>query len=502
MTNIQAFPLKEDATWDELIQLPRTTPIIVEREEGGDLGLNLESRIKKICKEHLTLQGKAFADQGKDVENDHFAFECLWDQALANQAISWSEGKPLDAIMFRKIGTALEEDCIFKGEGISAQSDPDSKLHPLMEYLMGRNDLPNGMSGAEALAIFHEEIERDPVEACRLFQQELRQVLEKAAASEIPRLTEEPQREALFKMFVGHLIAALPFVYPNKGDLFPIPVKIEGQWVVKQYKVDERIELTPGPFSPLLAFGLIAQDNDLSAPPLLTFSGTTWGEGKFVSVLSDLTPFMSVGHVPYLFGQSKIDAWMNRYRHFSDVDIFGASLGGALCFHFLRNHSDRLRSVNVFNPPGLYSCLWNGPIDKLEVNIYLQQNDIVSTAGYFPTGSDVHVYRVVGEQSDGYREAHGRGYGGGKRVTLVRSTSHYENSLWKRTSWTTLLFVAGLTVGVALWTFFILACLYHVIKEKTRELLCCRRKWTHIPAETSEPITGVATGLATNLVKA
>ena len=146
--------------------------------------------------------------------------------------------------------------------------------------------------------------------------------------------------------------------------------------------------------------------------------------------------------------------------------------------HVLRNHKDRIGSLNVFNAPGLFSCHWGGPFDgdDHEVNIYLHQNDIVSTSGYFPTGTGVHVYRIVGEQSDGWRAAHARGYGGGRRVTMIKSSPEFENRRVARTVWTAMHIVAGLTLGVALWTFFFLACLYHAIKEGIYKLCCCKRE--------------------------
>ncbi|HEX2583459.1 MAG TPA: hypothetical protein VHL30_05020, partial [Chlamydiales bacterium] len=475
----QPFLLKSTTTWAELNALPRMSSIVVE--EGPDSKDILACTIKKIYRSRLADLGKIFLEEGEDAIKDDFAFECLWDQALANRSIHWTKDQPLTKQCFQRIGEAIEADCIFKGAGVQAGTEPSSRFHALTEYLVGRNDLPKEMTGSEALEIFYEAIERDPVGACYSFQQELRVIFQKSADAEIPRLAEEPQREALFKMFIGHMISALPFAYPEVGSCFPIPVKIGDEWVVKEYKIDERIELTPGPFSPLLAFGLIAVDDpEGEAPPLMTFSGTTWGEGRFISLLSDFTPFMSVGHVPYLLGHSKIDSWIDRNFKGTCINLYGASLGGALCFHALRNHKDRLGSVNVYNPAGLYPFLWKGPFDDHDVNIYLQQNDIISTSGYFPTGTGVHIYRIVGEQSDGWREAHGRGYGGGKRVTLIQSSSAFENSRWKRTAWTALHFLIGLTLGVALWAFFALACLFHALKEKACQLInyCFNRQWT------------------------
>ena len=471
--NIQPFYLKENTTWADLAAIPRLTPLCTEEEDD----VLLETRIKKIFREHLGELGKVFGSEGPDGTKDDFAFECLWEHALRDRAIHWVRGDSLDMISFRRIGQALEGNCIFKGEGVSAQSNPEGRLHALTEYLLGRNDLPGELSGAEVRQILREEIAADPVNTCLLLQQELREVFENAANLEIPRFEDEPEREALFQMFIGHMISALPFAYPQEGDRFSIPVKIEGQWELKEYRIDERIELTPGPFTPLLAFGLVAE-NDLegTAPPLLSFSGTTWGEGQMISILSDITPFMSVGHMPYLLGKGKIDSWIDRHSANVDVQLYGASLGGAICFHVLRHHKDRIGSVNVFNAPGLFPCLWDGPFDgeEHEINIYVQQNDIISTSGYFPTGAGVNVFRIIGEQSDGWREAHARGYGGGKRVTLIKSSPGFENSRCARTLWTGLHFVAGITIGVALWTFFLLACLYQVVKQKL--IQCCYKQ--------------------------
>ena len=384
------------------------------------------------------------------------AIGLLWQQTLDNCAISWSDEELPDLGTVRTIAAEIKKTLVYHGPGVRASS---ITLTSLMDYFLGRG----GMTYKEACGGLHQLLKDDPKKACESFQQGLNELFI-ASKEEFPK--SGTAQEKLFKMFVGQLISVIPFLYPEQGTKFSIPVKIAKKWELHPYTINQRIELTPGPFSPLLAFGLTTEDP--KAPPLLTFSGTTWGDGRFVSILSDLTPLMSVGHAPYLLGAAKINAWIGNQS--KNVQLFGASLGGALCLHTLLKHSSKIASVDIYNSPGLYPWMLAGPIDGPEVNIYMQHNDVVSTAGNFPHGRNVHVYRVAGQVETGAFETHGVSFCGAPIVTMLKSSPAYENSRWERTAWTAILFVTGLTVGAVLWTFFLLSSLFYVIQAKTAEL--------------------------------
>jgi pimeloyl-ACP methyl ester carboxylesterase len=146
------------------------------------------------------------------------------------------------------------------------------------------------------------------------------------------------------------------------------------------------------------------------------------------TVLADFTPGMSVGHAPYKEGREKIAEWLQDKK---DVQLYGASLGGAIALHVAINHRDRVGRVQAYNPPGFYPWDWKGG-SLPQIDIYSQQNDLVSTMGFFPESDEVNIYRVIGSRSEGLFKAHMRAYTGCEKVTFLKSSAQYENSRWDR----------------------------------------------------------------------
>ena len=178
---------------------------------------------------------------------------------------------------------------IYDGPGIEGrQRDvlPQHKVvKELFDFLLHRGEMPT--VGKDVLnKIF---VERD-----KEFSAVFRQLLQDELNSPI---AEGGAPLSVRERHIGHLIALIPYTYPEVGETFRIPVFQPGGVRWGEYRVDTVIQLTPSFFSsPLPAYGL--QSDDPTIPPILAFLGSTYpaGDGFIASWLSDCSPFFSVGH--------------------------------------------------------------------------------------------------------------------------------------------------------------------------------------------------------------
>lgn len=396
--------------------------------------------IRTIYQERLGIQNES-------------VFQRAWGQARRAGLIQWSSHLPLTVENFQQIEQALRATLIYQGRGMGP-ARPAEGDQPISYSAIGallQNLLGNQVLTSESLGFSHFRgifIQKDP-ELLRAFRQELRQVFAACAERTAPQT---PAESLLMQIFIGHLVALLPYTYPEVGEEFPIRLQVNGQWQTFSYRVDRAIEITPRLFStPIMAYGLVAP----GAPPLLTFLGTTFpaGDGFVATVLSDFTPGFSVGHVAAWLGKERVRDWLQDKQ---GVQLYGTSLGGALTFHTLRYHKEHIGQVHAYNPPGLYPWNWTETYDQpsLQINIYYQENDVVPTMGFFPEGEQVKVYRLhAGKPVRGFR-AHAVVYTGMEDVSILKSSAPYENSRLIRKFLTVLHFLIG---GVVLFL-PILAC--------------------------------------------
>ncbi|MES2273938.1 MAG: hypothetical protein V4487_07080 [Chlamydiota bacterium] len=396
--------------------------------------LNNYSRIIQVFKEKIGIR-------------DLRTFQKVWDLALSSHKIEWNGRDPLSQNNFHRIETALKNTLIYSGKGIETPGQgPDPQVHEIIQFLLGRG-IPSA-SWMNKKNIRGVLVEKDPA-LLRAMRDEFRVILNSCSAR-LP--VAGSKEEVLFQAFIGNIIALIPFSYPEAGELFSIPQKIDGIWKTVVYEVNLRIELTPSCFSsPIAAYGLTSA----GSPPLLTFLGTTYpaGDGFVATLLSDSTPGLSVGHAPYLMGKSKIEEWLQDKEK---VRLYGMSLGGALTFHVLRNHKDKVETLDAFSPPGLYPWNWTEEYNySHQINIYTQENDLVAGMGIFPTGEGVRIFRVIPPEKENFLNAHAKVYTGGRRVTLLKSDPSYENGRFSRKALTAFHLLFG-----ALFVFLPILCLY------------------------------------------
>ncbi len=407
--------------------------------------------------EKRELEPQEFLDQVQGIfkerleVSDSRIFNWAWDQAKEAGRFGWNRGEKLTVEEFQKIGNALKETLLFHGNGMEVEgAGSEPTVHEIVQFLLGRGEASSNWATSRNIKGIL--LRKDP-KLLGEMKEEFRLALY-SCAGQLP-VVGAPE-EILFQAFVSNIVALLPYCYPEAGDQFLIPQKIEGVWKSIPYTVDHRFKLSPYWLSsPIAAYGLISPEG----PPLMTFLGTTFpaGEGFLATLLSDFTPLMSVGHAPYLYGKIEIGEWL---KEKTGVRLFGMSLGGALTMHVLRNHPSHVEEVHAVSPAGLYPWNWRSCHFDAKLHIYYQENDLVPTLGFFPEGENVHVYRVIGAKVQNPLSAHARVFAGGEQVTLLKGDPAYENSRLCRK----LITLLHLLVGIAASAVILLVLIYAIFR--------------------------------------
>ncbi|MCH9610763.1 MAG: hypothetical protein S4CHLAM81_08100 [Chlamydiales bacterium] len=344
--------------------------------------------------------------------------------------ISWiKKGKQLRAIDLGKLDQ-LFTNRVQHGVGALAHEngEPISACQSGVRYLVGKQDkikkIPHIYAKQPTIANFFWQlaVETNPkmrAEAREQLYDVLREV--------------QHNDPTIEKCCLWPLVSLIPFFDPPVGSEVPIKNKT--------YTVSKKINLpTIGGSTP--AYVLEREDE----PPMLIFRGSTYpgDKGYAAGWLSDCTPGLSVGHIPAR--SSELKEWIKEQ---ANVTVVGASLGGSLALHMVSLYGDHLGQVHAWNPAGLH--LWKDYGEKrgMEVTIYNQWNDLVSTMGYFP--SYAKILRIVPNKHHNFKLAHMRPYAGQSSVTVVESDTFYENNRAARH------FLSGLHIGGSVIPFSILA---------------------------------------------
>ncbi len=205
---------------------------------------------------------------------------------------------------------------------------------------------------------------------------------------------------------IGNMLAIYTFLDPQQDEIIIVPQKVDGSWQNIPYSV-EKIQMTPDFLgSPMYAFGLSPVEKNKGFPPLLLFKGTTYptDEGAFLSILSDLNPFASVGAYAFSMGRENIKNWMDRViEDDAKVRVFGASLGGSLSLQAGIDFSSYIEEVHAFSPPALFNRdikKWEDiPVEsRPRVFVYCNEGDVIPHFGS-SWGKDWTVVSVIASQS-------------------------------------------------------------------------------------------------------
>lgn len=395
---------------------------------------------KQQLNEHMWQAVCTYFQKQYDIPDPQI-FKRVWKEIGSN---IWSIKSPLTVGALRAIDIAFQKQLVYHGSGITAplelNPNPNPTVQKVVNALLHGGPLSTSLIQKPLLqAIF---VKKDAA-----WLKEFRLELQR----ELDQLAENPPRDEkekiLWKGFLGNIISLLPFSYPDENEIITFPcLNDNGSCHRVEYRVNV-LELTPTSVStPISAIGLTPKAG-ASAPPILSFLGTTFpgGDGFAATVLADFTPGMSVGEAVYKQGKNKIDMWLKDKK---DVYLVGTSLGGALAFHTLLDHQTKLSRVDVYNPPGLYEKCWkNHKFDEgCDINIYCQAGDLVSKMGSWPTGSKVGLYRVFAHQngvSEGIATSHARVFTGCKKVTILKKDPLLENQRFSRKALTFLHRILG-----------------------------------------------------------
>lgn len=187
------------------------------------------------------------------------------------------------------------------------------------------------------------------------------------------------------EMIIGDILSLLPFLRPVHNDTIQVPIKTKAGWELITYTID-RIEMTPAWMgSQLVAYGLHSDFDQ--APPLLLFKGTTYpsDEGAWLSFLTDLNPFASVGSYAFSIGREKIQTWLEIHASSANAIIYGKSLGGALAWRSAINFPEKIAKVMAYGAPGFFP--WEKdkvhqvtdeyPHLRDRIYFFCQENDLV-----------------------------------------------------------------------------------------------------------------------------
>jgi len=367
----------------------------------------------------------------------------IWDYVLKIHNIKWKKSNALSGEDFKKIHNAFKQSLVHSGPGIAYHSDEveANVVNSVLDYLITHKDGVD-LQDVPYTECFKNIFWSTDSKWLVSFQKELQGAIHKGF-----KIFQENQiTEEVFEAFLYHILALYPHSRPEIGHEIQLPVKIDGEWQLIDYRVDKKFLMTPSWLSsPHPIFGL--RSDVENAPSMITCTGTNYpaGEGFIAGILADFTPFMSVGHAMSLYNQAEVTQWLEQQ---SSVHMTGMSLGGVLGLHTARLNPGLVDKVYGFNPPGLYSWNWKGRDLSTEFNIYSNENDLVSTLGFFPKGENVNIFRILAEKTEEFGTTHARLYEGShNRVTFVRSNPEYENGRVERKIITALHFFFGWIPG-------------------------------------------------------
>ncbi len=214
------------------------------------------------------------------------------------------------------------------------------------------------------------------------------------------------------EMIIGDLLALLPFLNLTSESTIKIPLRLGDPktWEYPLYAI-EPLFLTPSWMgSPITAFGLTPHDNSIAAPPLILFKGTTYpsDKGFGLSLLTDLTPFESVGSYVYSMGKETIKSWLESHAKNQKAIVIGKSLGGIVASMVAMDFYAFIEKVISYGAPGFSSQDLNKfyrIFDEVkknnepfpETHAFYQKNDPVLFCD-FPVDRGIHYYLVVGSK--------------------------------------------------------------------------------------------------------
>lgn len=296
----------------------------------------------------------------------------------------------------------------------------------------------------------------------------------------------EVKSDGMREVYIRNLLAYLPFFGPEEGTILMIPMGPEGKMI--HYHV-ERLELTPYVLgSPLVAYGLIPQEEN--APPILIFKGSTYpaDEGNYLSLLTDVNPFAPVGGYAFHFSaKDRIQAWLEKnvpkdsQEEEMKAEIMGASLGGALSLLTASYFPKYIAKVSAFNSPAMTSSEvgeWDLRKAELEegqvprVNVYLQDGDPIANFVGCCWAPDWNIFHVHSLVSEAY-QAHASAYTAHEEAYIIPGDSETDNNKTGRKVWFYMQNFLMIPIFLLVLAFFPILFIVHNIVRLAKCIFCC-----------------------------
>lgn len=263
-----------------------------------------------------------------------------------------------------------------------------------------------------AKAVFF-EYDSNRVEEHRRYFQEIFKLL--------PLLDTWKQRDPLVaQMFLGNLLALLPYFDFADGSTVDILRYRNGEWILVPYRVSHLSLIE----HKIVAYGLESMENDV---PLLIFRGTPYpaAAGFFEAMWSNVHPIRSVGEDIFLQGKPVLDAWMQGKPW---VECYGLSLGGALAYHAGLAYGLQME-VNAYVAPGLTfpfraRSLNAGTQSNIRGRAFFHFNDLIPLVGTQPESEDFTIFAVMTKTHLDFIQAHARPSGIEPTIVLKVNPQH------------------------------------------------------------------------------
>ncbi len=223
------------------------------------------------------------------------------------------------------------------------------------------------------------------------------------------------------EMFLGNLIALLPYFDFEQGAILHLLKRIDDQWRLVSYQL-KYIPLIEGK---IRAYGLDPTQD--KASPMLVFQGTPYpaASGFFEAIWSDLHPTKSVGEDIFKQGKPQIDQWLAGKEK---VECYGLSLGGALAYHAGQAYGSQVE-VHAYVAPGLIPM--KGGMSRIHGRVFFHYKDLIKSIGFHPESDHFTIYAVLTKTEPTLIEAHTRPPGI-EPTLILKINPRYENRTFSR----------------------------------------------------------------------
>jgi hypothetical protein len=382
----------------------KSTPCLIKRFEGMSKDVEksldeqrlLEEKLKNVWLENLS-QRFSISSQNKDLCKRKFS----WFFSQAKIRVLGSKDKPILTLsQAARVMEKIEEYRVVVGQAIcpfkflqSSNSDEeplcsDFVVAEALRYRWGDPDISDS-----AEAVFEAKLAREGADCLHEIAVATYQTVFKKMVTVLEANSDI--NVYIANTVIQNMLAFLPYVRPQEGQLFTLPVYKNDDWVGIEYKL-ERIKVSSDeyPFSPYYAYGLMPTDLGSGNVAHLIFKGTTspFGtEGGFFSILADSNPFHTVGIWAFNQGYKAIESFVKKAHEQtrSKIVVQGHSLGACMALHTAIHLGDYVKQVYAFCPPAFYRkdlVKWEkkvklGDSDLPSVHVFRQKFDKISVFG-------------------------------------------------------------------------------------------------------------------------